>query len=92
MWFWVVAGEQDLEIFGVHVEPSVLGHGSSRRDGHRARQRRGARLASTVIISALFLVLFRLLTSSPLFCDFLPHTGEASGLAGLRWNHNLARD
>ncbi|THU74070.1 hypothetical protein C4D60_Mb04t29470 [Musa balbisiana] len=27
MWFWVVAGEQDLEIFWGHVEPSVLGHG-----------------------------------------------------------------
>ncbi|KAK1323213.1 Plasma membrane ATPase [Acorus calamus] len=33
-------GEQDLEIFGLHVEPPFVGHGDGRDHGDRARQRR----------------------------------------------------
>ena len=32
------AGEQIPQIFGLHVEPAVLGHGGGRHHGHRARQ------------------------------------------------------
>ena len=34
----VTAGEQDLQVLRIHVEPAVLGHGGGRRHGHRARE------------------------------------------------------
>lgn len=37
----VYAGEQVPQVPGLHVEPTVVGHGDGRPHGHRPRQRRG---------------------------------------------------
>lgn len=39
--FLMVAGEQVPQIFGLHVESTLMGHGGCRYHGHCARQRRG---------------------------------------------------
>lgn len=34
---WIIAGEQDSEVFGVYVEPFVMGDGSCGNYGHCSR-------------------------------------------------------